>query len=117
MERCDPIGDRMRPGRCNPVLLAKLHGRIWDASLALESIESAYDLFVPPRPFLIAKDAVMQNDDAFSALDEVSEVLFSLVVQVASEVVEDEHIVFATNILLKSGFAVTDCSPPEQFTV
>jgi len=47
------------------------------------------------------QNAVMQDDDAFSTFDKVAQVLFTLLVEVTSEIIEDQHIIFRANVLLE----------------
>src|SRR5262249_49736092 len=57
------------------------------------------------------QDAVMQYHDAFAAFNEGAEVLPAFLVQVPREIIKDQHIIFGSNVLLKSQLAVRDRRP------
>ena len=78
MEWPDSASDRVLRGRCDEDLLGSLDGGRGGLALALQAISAADDLFIPPGPLLIVEQGMVQDHDAFAALDEVAEVLPAL---------------------------------------
>src|SRR6266568_6435805 len=115
MERADARRDGMLASRSDQMFLTELHRRTRNRPLTFQAIETAHDFLVPPRPLLEIQDAVMQDDDALSALHKIAQVLFALLVQVAGEIVENQHVLLRTDVLLKSQRAVRDQYPAEVF--
>src|SRR5262245_64569935 len=57
---------------------------------------------------------MVEHDDPFATLDEVAEVLLPDVVEVAGEVVHDDHVVLAAEILLEGAKGGVDGQPVDS---
>src|SRR5260221_5872393 len=55
----------------------------------------------------------MQDNNASSALDKITQVFLPAVVEVAGEIVKDQHIVFRADVLLEGQRAVRDGRPAD----
>src|SRR5258706_176275 len=88
-------------GRRTRRRLALLHGGRRTLPTGREPIAPPHDFLIPPRPALIIEQRMMQNDDAFSTLDEIAQILFPSLVEVAREIISDQHVIFVAEILGK----------------
>src|SRR6185369_9782149 len=69
------IRDRVLASGSDQVLLAEFDRRVGNAVFVLEPIKTAHHILIPPRPLLEIQNAVMQDNNAFAALDIITQVL------------------------------------------